>query len=235
MELFEKLRLIGLGGLHGLLDEAIDKMPIKVLEQQLRDLQSHRAIVAKGVTEAIVQVRLLNGEQRTKQERHAHLEQVINQLLTDDDPLNDAAAGPMEKEQMTIEQDLKSISQNLGTQAETKGVLEQALVLIDGRIGEMEARLNTLKSTEQQTRAKEEASAALKTAKSILDNGTGSSVDSAMRRAEQRNMRAAVELEGEVSDLRAKIGDVGLDAEVQARLQARKKRVLDAAPAKASA
>ncbi len=234
MNLLEKLRLIGAGSLHALLNGAIDKMPVAVLEQQIRDLQNSRKVVAQGVTTAVAEIRILTKDQRTKQERHTTLESVINQLLTDDNPANDMAAGPKEKEQMTIEAELQRITADLGTHAETKGALEQALVLVDGRISEMEARLNTLKSTEKQTMAKEEASKALKLATEVLGSGAGSSIDSAMRRAEQRNVRAGVELESEVSELRSKSGDADLDVEVQARLAARKGR-LSGTSAKAAA
>lgn len=231
--LLGKLRLIGLGSMHSILNSVIDEMPLQVLEQQIRDIKKSRDTVDQGVSEAIGNVRTLTRSKTQKSSRIAELSQVIEQILTDDDPLNDAAAKPKIAERKRLEKEVVDLDAQLSTQASTKATLEEALVLIDSRIEQMEARRDKLQSTTAQSAAKEEASAALKAARAILDRTAGSSVDSALQRAENRDVQAGVTLEREVDRLKQTTGareeDVEVDAEL-ARLKAEfAKRKQDAA------
>lgn len=216
--IFEKLRLIGLSNIHAALDRVIDLNSPAAVEQLIRDLKRDTQIVDDGVAASENRWRELTKAQRTKTTRVTQLNTVITQILTDDDPTNDAAAKPKMREKLALEADLQKLSGDLETEAQAKGTLEEALTLIRGRTSELEARLEQLRSTEKQAAAKEEAVSALRTAREALDKGPGSSVDSALQRAEKRGGVAGVQLERELGKLRDTTGAASVDVEVDAAL-----------------
>lgn len=227
MGIFDKLRVLSLGHINNVLDHVIDMNSPVAIAQQVRDLRTSRETVDSAIADSIGRVNVLQKTQKTKAGRVAQLVQVITEILSDDDPTNDAAATPKMAEKLRLEAELEGITAKIAEEATTRGTLEEALGAIDGRISELEARLEALKSTESSTRAKEEAVSALKTARQALEVNPGSSVDSTLQRAEARRGAADAHLAREVGKLNTLTDKTGRNTEAEAAVAAFKRQLAE--------
>ncbi len=213
---FDKLREIGLGSVHGVLDglRKSEVLSLPIAEQNLRDLIAQRDKVDQSVTSTIASIQMLTKEQSERAKRITKLESTMTHILTDDDPNNDAAAEPLMAEKLQIESARDRAQVELDDHTATRAVLEQALGMINSRASEVQAQIDELRSTEHTAAAKSAAKTALQNARQILEKAPGAELDSTLAAARRRGAEADVGLQREMSKIGAATNSMARNAEV---------------------
>ncbi len=188
--ILSKLRTLTLGNLHELLDAAIDLNSVAACKQHVRDLEEAKgkimdeAAVAKGrVGQAEGDLKAIQLKIDTNTE-HAQL------LLDDDDPSNDGDAQTL-MERVVADQELLETKQaDLATAKQTADALAEAARKIAAKHAEMVANVRRLESLERSTKAKEQATSAIKKAAGAANAAGEVSVDDVAQRLKDRSVAA---------------------------------------------
>jgi phage shock protein A len=199
--IWQKIRTLTLGNLHELLDAAIDLNSVAACKQYVRDLEEAKdkmrdqAAAARGrFAQAQAAVATLEHQIETDTE-HAQL------LLDDDDASNDGDAQKL-MEGVVQKQELLAAKQSeLASNKQVSDALGEAVRKITAKHAEMVNNVRKLEALEQQTKAKEQASEALKAAGKIASSTDGVSIDSAEQRLRDRAAAADAKFDDAMSDM----------------------------------
>lgn len=212
-----KLGLIADSNLNTVLDRVIDFNSTGAIETYIRELKDSSRQLDQAVAETIGRIKGLNREKTENAARATRLEATIDYIINKDgDDTNNHTALPYGEELVGINERNVQIDAQIEDLGQTRGQLEQALGLLNGKIGEMDGRLKTLKSTTAMTEAKEEGARALSKAAEFLGKGPGASVDNAMHRAEARKDTADATLDRTLDQVNTAVG--GSERRTQAEM-----------------
>jgi phage shock protein A len=187
MSLFQKVRAVTLGGIHDLLDKAIDMNSTSVVRQYVRDLES---ALNNLTTEVAVQNGTLRTMAREKAELDAKIENqkvTVTQLLKSVDPTAAQLARDKAKLILTEQTQSATIANQIATQTKTNNDLYATVQRMQAKHDEMVIRVRELERIDRDSKAKENAASAVKQAGSIFNSADTSSVDDLQERMLRRN------------------------------------------------
>lgn len=199
--LWQKIRTLTLGNLHELLDAAIDLNSVAACKQYVRDLEEAKdkmrdqAAAARGrLGQSQAAVATLEHQIATDTE-HAQL------LLDDDDPSNDGDAQKLMEGVVQKQELLETKQAQLATDKQVSEALGEAVRKITAKHAEMVNNVRRLESLEQQTKAQEQATDALKAAGKIANSTDGVSVDDVEQRLRDRAAASSEKFKDAMSDM----------------------------------
>ena len=199
--IFEKLRALTLGNLHEVLDAAVDLSSVAVCKQYVRDLEMAKdkmrdqAAAARGrYAQSQAAVATLEHQIETDTE-HAQL------LLDDDDTTNDADAQKLMEGVVSKTEVLEIRKTQLATDKKLADDLGEAVRKVTARHVEMVNNVRRLEALDQQTKAQEAATSALRQAGKITSSTDGISIDNAEARMRERAAAANEKFNDAMSDV----------------------------------
>jgi len=217
----EKIGLLIGGGIHAVLNSAIDAMPLATAEQQIRVIEGHLQDIDNGVNEAIANSRLAEKRLGGIQEEIAYNTDVVLKITNDGDPSNDHLAEEPAQRIIVLEDERKAEQANMTSAAEVRAKMEKALALLTARKEQLVGRVSYLRSTEKQAKASEAAVTALRKVSQALDStADGGSFDSSIQRATRNREIANAGLERELAKVERKTVKPTMNAEVAAKIAA---------------
>lgn len=198
---FKKLRDLTLGNLHELLDAAIDLNSVAVCKQYVRDLEEAKdkmrdqAAAARGrLGQSQAAVATLEAQIATDTE-HAEL------LINDDDESNDGDAQRLMEGVIQKQELLATKQTQLATDKQVAEALGEAVRKITAKHAEMVNNVRRLEALEQQTKAQEQATEAMRSAGKLANSADGVSVDNAEQRLRDRAAASQEKFKDAMSDL----------------------------------
>ncbi len=199
--IWQKIRTLTLGNIHELLDAAIDLNSVAACKQYVRDLEEAKdkmrdqAAAARGrLGQSQAAVATLEHQIATDTE-HAQL------LLDDDDASNDADAERLMEGVVTKTELLETKKTQLATDKQVSDALGEAVRKITAKHAEMVNNVRRLEALEQQTKAQEQATAALKQAGKLANATDGVSVDNVEQRLRDRAAASSEQFKDAMSDM----------------------------------
>lgn len=179
-----KLRVLGLGNLHDLLDRLVDLNSVAAVEQYLRDLREAldklRGMAAKMGSQEDRQESELERLVRLQETRRTQAQF----FATDADPGNDPHGVAL---LLAAQADDPRVEQLTQMHAATEAGAEQlaaAVKVVETRLDAMNARLVYLRSLKDQAEVQDEVTQAARAAGGIMGNGADGKVDKYVARAE---------------------------------------------------
>mgnify|MGYP001567368789 CR=1 FL=1 len=199
--ILQKLRTLTLGNLHELLDAALDLNSVAACKQYVRDLEEAKdkmrdqAAAARGrLGQSQAQVATLEAQIATDTE-HAEL------LISDDDESNDDDAQRLMEGVIGKQELLATKQTQLATDKQVAEALGEAVRKITAKHAEMVNNVRRLESLEQQTKAQEQATAALKQAGKLASSADGVSVDDVEQRLRDRAAASGEKFKDAMADV----------------------------------
>ncbi len=186
--ILSKLRTLTLGNLHELLDAAIDLNSVAACKQHIRDLESAKEKIVDDAAVAKGRVGQVEGDIKATQMKidtdteHAQL------LLDDDDPSNDGDAQKLMERVVANQESLETKQADLVTAKQTAEALAQAANKIAAKHAEMVRNVRRLEDLERTTKAKEQATAAIKNAAGAAGAAGEVSIDNIEQRLKDRSV-----------------------------------------------
>lgn len=159
--IFAKLRVITLGNLHTFLDSINGLNSIGEYEQYIRDTEAARNQLDDQAAASRGRKQFLEQQIATAEARCEAADQQIDILLGDDDPSNDHLATPLQIQYDAAMQQIATAKTELTSIQATVSQYDQAVQRLDVRLTEAKAKIETLRSMEHATKAKEKAVKAL--------------------------------------------------------------------------
>ena len=219
--IWDKIRTLTLGNLHQLLDAAIDLNSVAACKQYVRDLEEAKdkmrdqAAAARGrLGQSQAQVATLEHQIETDTEG-AQL------LLDDGDDSNDADAQKLMEGVVQKTELLTTKQAQLATDKQVSDALGEAVRKITSKHAEMVNNVRRLEALEQQTKAQEQATSALKQAGKLANGTDGVSIDNVEQRLRDRAAASGEKFKDAMADVSG--------GSVQESLQAAKAKQLIAA------
>ena len=219
--IWDKIRTLTLGNLHQLLDAAIDLNSVAACKQYVRDLEEAKdkmrdqAAAARGrLGQSQAQVATLEHQIETDTEG-AQL------LLDDGDDSNDADAQKLMEGVVQKTELLTTKQAQLPTDKQVSDALGEAVRKITSKHAEMVNNVRRLEALEQQTKAQEQATSALKQAGKLANGTDGVSIDNVEQRLRDRAAASGEKFKDAMADVSG--------GSVQESLQAAKAKQLIAA------
>ncbi|HTM68483.1 MAG TPA: PspA/IM30 family protein [Candidatus Binatia bacterium] len=199
--IWQKIRTLTLGNLHELLDAAIDLNSVAACKQYVRDLEEAKDKMRDEAAAA-------RGRLGQSQAAVATLEHQIEtdtegaQLLLDDgDDSNDGDAQKLMEGVVQKQELLETKKAQLATDKQVADALGDAVRKITSKHAEMVNNVRRLESLEQQTKAQEQATAALKQAGKIANSTDGVSVDNVEQRLRDRAAASSEKFKDAMADV----------------------------------
>lgn len=199
--IWQKIRTLTLGNIHELLDAAIDLNSVAACKQYVRDLEEAKdkmrteAAAARGrLGQSQAAVTTLEHQIATDTE-HAQL------LLDDDDASNDADAERLMEGVVTKNELVETKKAQLATDKQVSDALGDAVRKITAKHAEMVNNVRRLEALEAQTKAQEQATAALKQAGKLANATDGVSVDNVEQRLRDRAAASSEQFKDAMSDM----------------------------------
>jgi phage shock protein A len=199
--IWQKLRTIGLSNLNDFLDAAIDLNSVGACKQYVRDLEEAKdkmrdqAAAARGrLGQSQAAVATLEHQIATDTE-HAQL------LLDDDDASNDADAERLMEGVVSKTELLETKKAQFATDKQVSDAMGEAVRKITAKHAEMVNNVRRLEALEQQTKAQEQATAALKQAGKLANSTDGVSVDNVEQRLRDRAAASGEQFKDAMSDM----------------------------------
>ena len=189
--IFQKLRVLGLGSVHDILDKAIDMNSPTVLRQYVRDLETAEAQLKNEAAVAAGGKRTLTRELEDLNHRITDKLAAIKIIQAGTNPAAESIARNYASVVVNLQNEVKDKQAQLAAQEELSANLESALSKIDAKHAEMLSQVHRLESLDRATKAKEQAAGALDNAVNLASSGVGVNIDS---------VRAKVEARADVAD-----------------------------------
>lgn len=183
--IFSKLRVVTLGGIHDLLDKAIDLNSPSALRQYVRDLETAIGQLNAEAAGQTGQLRTMNRERGDLDSKIQTLKVEITHLLTAD-PASTVARS---KGALVLQYQTQLTGYDTSITNQTKVVtdLNTAVQNLNAKHDLMVARVRELERIDRDTRAKSTASAAITQAGSILGGVGTQSIDDLQDRMLRKN------------------------------------------------
>jgi len=159
--ILQKLRVITLSNIHTLLDGIKGLNSIGEYEQYIRDLGTARDQIDDQAAASRGRKQFLEQQIATAKARCEAADEQINILLGDDDPSNDHLATPLQLQFDAAKQMIAGAEAELVNIQNVVSQYDQAVQRLDVRLMEANGKLETLRSMDQATKAKEKAAKAL--------------------------------------------------------------------------
>lgn len=191
--IFDKLRTIGLGNLHDVLDKVIDLNSPAAIRQYLRDLSAAKDQLREARVAQTGRITNLERDIDSSTAQETTLGSDIDLLLGDSDPDNDASTIKMQRQIDELAASRTGLASDLAGAKATEEALLSAIEKIGSKYDSLNRELSNIVSRNAQTRAKNAASKALQGASGAVANAGGIDVDS---------VAARVQLDGDVADAR---------------------------------
>lgn len=216
--LFQKARTIVLGNLHSLLDKAIDWNSSGALKQYARDLQEARDGLDDQAAGFRSDAKSLPGQIATLQAQHKGADDNINALLNDGDPTNDHLAAPLEAKLIGLEKQIEIKKGLLATTTEQLAKFTDSVGKLDMKLADVNARIGVIETLEQ-TRDSQERATKMLSGVSLSEMPNVDNVEARLRRQTDISSN---KLDRELGRVTESVGGSSMDAEVAARLAARR-------------
>lgn len=184
--IFQKLRTITLGNLHQLLDNVIDLNSVAACKQYVRDLEEAKDQIRDQA--AAARGRLAQSQNAVSLLEHQIAEDTENaQLILDDgDDSNDGDAQKLMEGVVGKQELLETKKSQRDADKAASDALAEASKKIIAKHAEMVNNVKRLEALEQQTKAQEQATAALRQAGKLANSADGVSVDNVEQRLRDR-------------------------------------------------
>jgi phage shock protein A len=217
-----KARVLGLGFLHNLLDQAIDMNSIPTLQQYERDLES--AVYQLMEAQALNNARVSQLEHRIAEldAQEATLDNQIDRLLQ----LNrEDLAGQVQTRLDGLNREEEPLAQELQSLVALKGQYNLALQKLKAKQDAMRNQIAHLQSMEQSANAQLHAADAIKQVNDIL--GASGSSDNLVARIDAKSRFAHERLQQEMGGLQQgdDVANVLAQDDMKRRLAERKQRL----------
>ena len=223
--IIEKSRVIVLSRVHGLLDKIIDLDSIGAVRQYVRDLENALEELQDSAAEAAGYERSVRREARDLDAKVTELNQNIDFILSDAKPENDHLATPLEARLIALEQQLASKKDEITAAEATAKALNEAASNLKAKHEHMVGQLQRLEAVDRATKAKEQASRAMKQAGRIAGTGADVSVDDVSARLQRRSDVADARFQRAMGDMTDQVEKDVVLAQAEARLAQRKARL----------
>lgn len=207
----EKVRVLSLAEVHGLLDKVIDLNSPKVLREYVREIEQALDSLHVAAADATAATRPLVRRKSQAETEKTNLEQIIRKVQQGTDANKDETAKKYAVQLVAVNRRVQTLADALQRQTETAQQLDEAVKRLDQRHKDMVARLSEVEVLDQSTVAKMAASKALTGASKAFSMAADASVDSVTQHVQDRADRADVRFEQAMSDT-----DPGNDPEVDA-------------------
>lgn len=225
--LLEKIRLGVLATAHSLVDQVIDLNSAQAVRQYIRDLEGQLDRLRDASAEATGYTRTLAREEEQLEAQIAELNNNISFILSDGDTSNDHLALPLEARLIGLEENLQNRQGEAGDAHKTAQALGEVVSQLQAKHAQMVGQLQRIESLERSAKAKEAAADTLDRLGKMAQTGAPTaSVDDIAARLQRRADVADVKLEQAMGGVNAQMGKDVLLAQAQARLAARKQRML---------
>ncbi len=182
--IFSKIRAVTLGGVNDILDKAIDLNSPSMVRQYVRDLED---AIDKLQSENGVQA----GQLRTLQRERSEVSiQIDNDKATIQKLQEKNAVDLARKKAATVIQNQKRISdidKNIETQQKSVDSLKQTIEALNAKHNQMVSRVHDLERLDRDSKAKEQAAAAINSASKIVGSIDSVSVDDVVGKMNRRH------------------------------------------------
>jgi len=219
--IFQKARTLVLGNLHTLLDKAIDWNSSGALKQYARDLQEARDGLDDQAAGLRSDAKALPNEVATLRAQHKAADENITALLGDSDAANDHLAAPLEAKLMMLEQQIDIKQGQLATTTEQLAKFTEVVSKLDMKLASVNARIGVIETLEQTRNSQERATKML----SGVSLSEMPNVDNVEARLRRQTDVSSNKLDRELGRVTESVGGSTMDAEVAARLAARRATV----------
>lgn len=210
--ILDKLRLIGLGNLHDLLNRVQDLNSPGMARQVVRKLEEASEKLDAEVASAKGLAAVARDELVQLRQRLATTQEHIDLFLGDDDTTNDRIAEKLAPEAMGLEESIQVKEDEVEALESTAHAMEEMAAKVRGQLTEARGKLRRLEQLAQQTQSQEDAAHALQQARDIASVSGGLSVDSTERRLRQRAAVASEKLKaglaGVTDEAEAEVGKI---------------------------
>jgi phage shock protein A len=201
MSIFAKARLVVLGSANDLLDKVIDLNSPSAVRQQVRDLED---AINKLATDVAVQDGALRTMTREKVELSSKIDTqkaTVAQLLKSTD--SNAAALARDKAQLilTEQSQLTSLTDQITTQTTTVATMKTTVQRLQAKHDQLVVRVHELERLDRDSKSKEQAASAIKSAGAMLGSVDTGSIDNLTARMQARNDVASAKFDSAVGTL----------------------------------
>jgi hypothetical protein len=185
--ILEKIRTLGLGKIHDILDKAIDmdspsavRQGVRDVEQALSELENEASIAGGRVRTLSRQVTETQSEIKTKKE-------TITQILAANKPNSETVARERSKEVLVIQARLANLQKDLEQAQTNSAKIDTAVTQLRNKHVILVTRVRELERMDRSSKSKEHAAAALDTAYKLVNSGIDSSIDNVEQRMAERS------------------------------------------------
>ena len=199
--IFQKLRTITLGNLHQLLDNVIDLNSVAACKQYVRDLEEAKDQIRDQA--AAARGRLAQSQNACSVLEHQIAEDTENAelILNDGDDSNDGDAQKLMEGVVTKQELLETKQAQRDADKMASDGLAEASKKIIAKHAEMVNNVKRLEALEQQTKAQEQATAAMRQAGKLASSADGVSVDNVEQRLRDRAAASNEKFKDALSDV----------------------------------
>jgi len=224
--LFQKARVAALSAAHSLMDKVVDLNSIGAVKQYVRDLENALDDLQDASATAAGHVRTVQRDSDQLRYQIKELNQNIDFILGDNKPENDHLATPLEARLIGLEQRMSTKEEEISTGQKTAQALSEAVSTLSTRYQNMVQQVQRLEAMDMATKAKESAVNAIKQAGQIASTGSDVSIDAVSDRIQRRADVADARFERALGEMSGQVEKDVVIAQAQARLEARKTRLL---------
>jgi len=199
--IWQKIRTLTLGNLHEVLDAAIDLNSVAACKQYVRDLEEAKDKIRDQAASA-------RGRLGSSQAAVITLEKQIEEdtenaqlILDDGDDSNDGDAHKLMEGVVTKTDLLETKRAQLTADKQAADALGDATRKICAKHAEMVNNVKRLEALEQQTKAQEQATEALRQAGKLASSADGVSVDNVEQRLRDRAAASSEKFKDAMSDV----------------------------------
>lgn len=175
MSLYNKLRVVILGHANDLLNKTIDMNSPVILEQYARDLKVAVNQADSNAAESAAAIVTMKRELTALQTQVATATEVARKLALD--PNGKAMALAKAKLIIELNKQAASKQDEITQQTASSQALDQVVLTLKGKLATINARVQSLRSMDRDTKAKTQSAATLKQASDLLDTGNDIDVD----------------------------------------------------------
>lgn len=204
MNLLEKFRTGALALMHVGADRLLAINSVETARQIIRDLEADMREVEGEANEASGMVRTLKRQIVDKRADADHLQEVIDEILTNDDLADDPTATPKQVKLTGVKKALAGLGKDLEDAEKVSVQAEEALQTLESLHEQAMAKLDDLDRVERRKSVKQTAAKAIERTHAALNSGVDKTVDGFIARAVREADTADVAYERAT----AKLGEV---------------------------
>lgn len=189
----EKLRTLGLGTVHDVLDRATDLNSPAAIKQDLRDLSAAKDKLREARVAQTGRITNLERAIDSSTAQEQKISSEIDFLLSDNDKSNDESTYEMQESLDKLAESRTGLEFELAATKAAEADLLTAVEQVGTKFDSLNSQLSSITARAAQTKAKNAAATAIQNASSTVTSVGGMDIDS---------VAARVQLDGDVADAR---------------------------------